>query len=141
MSMKSATDRIKQLNPKNISGTIPQALDLIQNLQKSKGNPPMIQAVGVGPLMAMLQFVANKFSNLKQIRDDLLELIKALVELVRINMLQRSPEVEAQIEVIRQRLKTLGKSIDIAQVEALLRQHTKDEVVAILTGNYSAQQR
>lgn len=137
MSLKSATDRIKQLNPKNISGTIPQALDLIQNLQKSKGNPAMIDAVGIGPLLSMLQFVSQKFSNLNQIKDDLLELIKALVELVRINMLARTPELEAQIETVRQRLKTLGKSIEIVQVEALLREHTKDEVVAILIGNYS----
>lgn len=68
MSKKSSTDRIKGLNPKNVSGTVPQGLDLIQQLQKVQGNPNMIQAVGLQNLMGMLQFVAQKFSQ-NQVKD------------------------------------------------------------------------
>lgn len=68
MSKKSATDTIKQLNPQNKSGAIPQALDLIKQL-KTVGpnqNPKMPDAVGQQNLMGMLQFISQLFGQNKQ---------------------------------------------------------------------------
>lgn len=73
LSKKSATDQIKKLNPKNVSGTIPQALDLIKQL-KNVGpgqNPKMPDAVGQQNLMGMLSFISQLFNqNKKQQQDD-----------------------------------------------------------------------
>lgn len=71
MSRKSATDTIKRLNPKNISGTIPQALDLIQNLEKIKfgQNPKIFNAVGASQLMGMLKFIQSVFKKNKPTKD------------------------------------------------------------------------
>jgi hypothetical protein len=65
MSKKSATDTIKQLNPKNLSAVVPQSLDLLQTLKKVSptDNPKMPQAVGQGNLMEMLSFIQQLFSN------------------------------------------------------------------------------
>jgi hypothetical protein len=62
MSKKSSTDTIKSLSPKNVSGSLKDALDAIQNLKKSKGNPKMVDAVGAGPLGGILQQVSQMFS-------------------------------------------------------------------------------
>lgn len=62
MSMRSATDTIKQLTGgRNTSGTIPQALDMIQNLQKASGNPKMQNAVGAQNIQQMLSFIQKLF--------------------------------------------------------------------------------
>lgn len=68
MSKKSATDTIKSLNPKNVSGTIPQALDLVKQLKNVKptDNPKMPQAVGAGNLSSMLSFISQLFNQNKR---------------------------------------------------------------------------
>lgn len=71
---QSATDFIKKHNPQNKSGTVPQALELIQNLReipKLNLNPKMIDAVGPKPLMQLLQFIQQNF--FKEIIDKLKE--------------------------------------------------------------------
>ena len=61
MSKKSCTDTLKKLNPGNISGAIPQALDLIKNLKQITGNPKMFLAVGPQQLLGMFQHLAELF--------------------------------------------------------------------------------
>ncbi len=61
MSLRSATELIRALNSRNTSGVIPQALELIANLERVRGNPPMIQAVGAQNLVGMLNFILNIF--------------------------------------------------------------------------------
>jgi len=65
---KSATQFIKGLNPKNLSGAIPQALDMILELKKVKGglNPKMIQSVGPQNLFGALQFIQKIFDPKKK---------------------------------------------------------------------------
>ena len=97
--LQSATKFIKQLNPQNKSGTIPQALDLLNNLKKHKPNEnrKMPDAVGPKELMQMLQFVFNKFSkkkldNITQILAkkrslsdaELIEFVNAIRDLMKI---------------------------------------------------------
>lgn len=87
MSKKSATDTIKKLNPKNISGTIPQALDLIRSLRDSKGNPTMAQAVGLANLIGMLKFVSSKFNKAPPVQKNILdEIIRILKKIRPINI-------------------------------------------------------
>lgn len=64
MSRKNATDFIKKRNPKNISGTVKKALDMIQELQKIKGmmNPTMPESVGASNLAEAMAQVAKDFS-------------------------------------------------------------------------------
>ena len=61
----SATKFIKDLNPKNKSGAIPQALDLLTNLKNSQGNSKMIDSVGPAVLMQAVSFLAKLFSQKK----------------------------------------------------------------------------
>lgn len=64
MSKRDATGTIKKLNPENKSGTIKEALNLIQNLKKVKGmmNPKMPDAVGASNLAAAMQQVSQDFA-------------------------------------------------------------------------------
>lgn len=62
MSKNSATDTIKKLNPKNISGAVPQALDLVKNLKNIKGNPLMALAVGPDQLIGMFKSILQNFN-------------------------------------------------------------------------------
>lgn len=70
MSRKSATETIKKLNPQNISGTVPQALDLIKSLKEVKGNPKMIEAVGIKNLQGMLKHLMELFKKPKNKQTD-----------------------------------------------------------------------
>lgn len=94
---KSATDTIKKLSPKNVSGTIPQALDLIQELKKVKGNPKMVDAVGQQNLMKMLQFLSNIFNNNSSNNVN----SKSILDLLDLNLLSQLTGLPvAQIETI-----------------------------------------
>lgn len=66
MTLKSASETIKKLNPKNISGTIPQALDMVKQLQQVKGNPKMIESIGGENLMAAFKHILELFTNKKK---------------------------------------------------------------------------
>lgn len=65
MSKKSVVDTIKKLSPKNVSGSIPQALDMLQNLKKVKGNPLMIDSVGPQFLMGAMKHIQKLFEKKK----------------------------------------------------------------------------
>ena len=69
MAKRSATETIKSLNPKNVSGTIPQGLDMIKQLQQVKGNPKMIEAVGMQNLQGMFQFLQQLFVDKKKPKE------------------------------------------------------------------------
>ncbi len=68
MDLKNASKAIKSLNPKNISGTIPQAHDLVEALKKvtGKDNPKMPQAVNPQALQGMMKHVQSMFSQKKK---------------------------------------------------------------------------
>lgn len=66
MSRKSVVDTVKKLNPKNVSGKIPEALNIMQNLKKVTGNPRMVQAVGAKELMSTLKHIQNLFKKKKK---------------------------------------------------------------------------
>lgn len=68
---KSATSFIKGLNPQNISGAIPSALDMVMNLKKVKGNmnPRMPASVGPQELMQALTFIQKIFDPKKQDKE------------------------------------------------------------------------
>lgn len=63
MSRKSATDTIKALSSGNISGVIPQSLDLIKTLKKVKGNPKLQLAIGAGNLLGMQMHILQLFGS------------------------------------------------------------------------------
>jgi len=63
MSKKSATDYIKGKSPDNVSGALKKALDAIQSLKNSSGNPTMEEAVGAGNLASMQAEAAAAFPN------------------------------------------------------------------------------
>lgn len=68
MSKKDASKYIKKLSPKNVSGSIPQALDMVEQLKKVKKdmNPRMVQAVGGQNLMGMLKHIQGMFKKKKK---------------------------------------------------------------------------
>ena len=61
MSKISATDKIKQLNPGNKSGVMPQALDMIKNLKQIQGNPKMFESVGKDLLSGLISHLLQTF--------------------------------------------------------------------------------
>lgn len=89
MNLKSATKALKEVNPKNISGTIPQALEMVKELQEKakKGNPKMVESVGIQNLVGALKFIKDKFHPPSKKKDEQEEEIVARVEEL-INSLQ-----------------------------------------------------
>lgn len=100
MSKKSATDTIKKLNPKNISGTIPQALDLIRSLRDSKGNPTMAQAVGLMNLIGMLKFVSKKFNKAPAVQQNILDQIIRILKKIRPSNIPEPDMVNVGLELL-----------------------------------------
>ena len=66
MSRKSATQTIKKLNPKNISGSVPKALDMLTELKKIKDNPTIIKALGAANIMSTLKHIQALFKTAKK---------------------------------------------------------------------------
>jgi hypothetical protein len=84
MSRKNATAYIKKLNPKNKSGAIKEALNLLENLKKVKGmmNPNVPSAVGASNLQNAISQVAKDFAApVDPIDQDVLTLEKILRKL------------------------------------------------------------
>lgn len=100
MPNKSTTDLIKKLNPKNISGTIPQALDLIRSLRDSKGNPKMVDAVGLMNLIGMLKHVQNTFSQAPKKNTDILQLLINILKKMKINNIDQDTIVAVGLELL-----------------------------------------
>jgi hypothetical protein len=84
MSRKNATAYIKKLNPKNKSGAIKEALNLLENLKKVKGmmNPNVPSAVGASSLQSAISQVAKDFAApVDPVDQDVLTLEKILRKL------------------------------------------------------------
>lgn len=62
-NLRSAMDFIKEVNPKNVSGVIPQALEIQSEMKKvtQMMNPKMFELVGLQNLVGMLRQVQNQF--------------------------------------------------------------------------------
>jgi len=75
---KNVNSYIKEKTPKNVSGSIKKALDLIENLKKSQGNPKMEDAVGAGALANMLAQVAQDFAGTDQSCSELAQQLAVL---------------------------------------------------------------
>lgn len=62
-NLRSATDFIRDVNPKNVSGTIKQALEIHKEMDKVNQfmNPKMFELVGKDNLIGMLRQVQNQF--------------------------------------------------------------------------------
>lgn len=111
MSRKSATDYIKKLSSNNVSGSIPQALDLIQQLKKAKGNPRMQNAVGASNLAGMMQHVAQQFAPQPQTfeEDFVTKVLKAL------NLLKLSVDTRLSQEQVKNVVRELLGADPLAQ--------------------------
>lgn len=96
MSKKSAVDTIKKLNPKNVSGVIPQALDMMQNLKKIKDNPFMIDAVGPQQLMGAMKHIQKLFEKKKSGNQSNTAEEQAVID--RIEMIKNQIEGALKIE-------------------------------------------
>jgi hypothetical protein len=61
--LRSAMDFIKQVNPKNVSGVIPQALEIQTEMKKVTDvmNPKMFEMVGLQNLIGALRHIQNQF--------------------------------------------------------------------------------
>lgn len=100
MPNKSATDVIKKLNPKNISGTIPQALDLIKSLRDSVGNPKMVDAVGLINLIGMLKHVQNTFSSQPKKEISILQRLIEILKKMKVNNIPSETIVKIGLELL-----------------------------------------
>lgn len=84
MSRKDIQAYIKKLNPQNKSGTIKEALNMLQELKKVTGmsNPLMTQAVGAASLAAAMKQVSQDFAApVDPVNQDALTLEKILRKL------------------------------------------------------------
>ena len=104
MTKKSATEYIKKVNPKNVSGTIPQALDLIENLKKVKKdmNPRMVSAVGGSQLMGMLKHINSLFKKKKKPVTVIQEALETALQL----------EEELKLKTLQAQIKEFGDTIN-----------------------------
>lgn len=57
---KNAIEFIKKIDPKNLAGAIPQALELMRNMQRN-GVPFLVDLVGAGPLGKAIEFITQEF--------------------------------------------------------------------------------
>lgn len=100
--IQSATKFIKALNPPNKSGSIPQSLDLLNNLKKIKAtmNPKMPEAVGPKELVGALKHIFNLFMNQKKKALEAKKLVKKIL----------TPEEQAELD----RLLRMASELDLA---------------------------
>lgn len=120
-SRDSANDFMKTKNPQNISGSIKKALELIDKLKKSQGNPEMPDSVGPENLANMLSQVAQDFSK-ESPHDDKEERKRYLREQIAKlkKMLEDLRAIVPQTETLIQEQNAL--MAEIARLEEELRQ-------------------
>ncbi len=117
MSKKSATDYIKSKTPKNASGAIKKALDLIQKLDKVQGNPSVQEAVGAGNMASVAAEVASAFGN-PQNQDKKDRKAEILAEIAKLKaMIADLQAINPQTQEIKDAIKELEDAIKVLEAE------------------------
>lgn len=143
MSKTVASETIKQFNPKNISGILPQALDLQKTLKESKGNPKMVDSVGLENLMAAFKSLMALFAVKSVIPPTLtpLDIIAILKKIPLIPPLDATLQLAALKELIG--LDEINKllTLSVAEINSLTDALIATIELSVLVKNFEAEVR